>query len=681
MPDERGAVGIVFAIALVPIAGAIGGAVEYSRLNGLRAQAQAAADAAVLAVGAQPNASDSAKIAAATNMQAAAFGARPNVTLNAPQVTTLTAGSKWQVTVSGSAPTSFAKLVGVQSLNFSATAQAIIGSGVSATAPLEMAIALDNTGSMSANMADLKTAASNLVKAVLNGGGGAPRVSIVPYVATVNPGLTDATSVANYIDTKSVGPWNGSWFDSSWEYTQAGCTPSGGGGGGGGSGGAGGGGSGDARDILEILNPIRRMAQELFGITAAHADVTPATSPYTTSTWTSPDTGKTYTIPVGWVPVRASEGNGCDQLARPPLVSDYDLFHRILNPNTGLPVQWKGCVIAREGKEEQAWRNANWGTSEPAKTDYDVTDTPPSTSDDLSLFVPYFWPNELSISPFTWNPVAPGPYSPATQGFHNNYMVGKQIPSTWGWAMPPDDWEIGESLFTYDGSKAAIIQETPDASGYTYGPNAGCPDAVLRLTNDQTAALNKINGLTYWQSGGTIISEGLMWAWRTLSPNAPYKDGKAYGTAGVDKVIVLMTDGVNELIDNGNNATSLNTNNISDYSAYGYLGNNRMYDALPNPNTGGNGLHNYTDVAAFFDSRLLKACTNAKAAGVTIYTVVYNHAGFLTSAQQSTAQKIMQQCASATTKSYLATDAATLNAAFTTIGSSVGGATGLRLVR
>lgn len=97
-------------------------------------------------------------------------------------------------------------------MTFSATARATTN-GVTMVRPLEMALALDNTGSMSANMADLKQAAKTLVQTVMNGGGGGgARVSVVPYVAVVNPGLTDTASVANYIDTTAVNPWNGSWY-------------------------------------------------------------------------------------------------------------------------------------------------------------------------------------------------------------------------------------------------------------------------------------------------------------------------------------------------------------------------------------------------------------------------------------------------------------------------------------
>ncbi|MCC2104937.1 MAG: hypothetical protein KDJ20_13390, partial [Hyphomicrobiales bacterium] len=161
-----------------------------------------------------------------------------------------------------------------------------------------------------------------MVDAVMGAGGGAARVSVVPYVAVVNPGLTDAASVANYVDTTAVNPFNGIWYRD-WQVTQgAGCTPNwGGSSGGGSSGGAGSGGTGDARDILDILAPIRRMAQELFGVTPAYAaDVTANTvAPLTMQSWTSPATGRTYQLPMGFYALDANFPNNgaCDWFKQP----------------------------------------------------------------------------------------------------------------------------------------------------------------------------------------------------------------------------------------------------------------------------------------------------------------------------------------------------------------------------
>ncbi|MCB1541683.1 MAG: VWA domain-containing protein [Rhodoblastus sp.] len=696
--DRRGSVSIVFAVAAVPALALVGASIDYTRGTGMVVQAQAAADAAVLAAGAQAGATQAARQTVASNIASAYFGAAASklslvITESDNANDASIPPGYYQVTITGAMPTIAAKLVGKSTMKFSVVARAT-SNGVSNTKPLEMALALDNTGSMSGNMADLKAAAKTLVDTVMGSGGGAARVSVVPYVAVVNPGLTDATSVTNYIDTKMANPFNGVWQRGAWLTYTKNCSlywgpPSGGGGGGGGGGGAGSGGTGDARDIIDILKPIRHLAMELFGVSSAHAaDVTPNTiSPLTTKTWTSPQSGKTYTYPTGFQTVGkdiwgAYSTGGCDWLANPDTVSHYELFNRIKNPAGGTTT-WKGCVEARLSKSEQQWVNSNWGWGLTASKDYDISEDAPTTSDTASLYVPYFAPDEPDYSPYTWAYVAPGAYSSANQGFHNNYLKDGgylstsdqgSIPSTWNWTqLGQYDWGGGQYILKYDGkTNAAIIQETPDANGYTYGPNMGCPDPILRLTNDKATVTAKIDGLKYWQSGGTIISEGLAWAWRTLSPNKPFADGKAYATTGLQKVIVLMTDGVNELIDNANNASGYNSAHVSDYSAYGYLGGARVWNA--------NNIQTYAGFQTLMDNRLTAACTAAKNAGVIIYTVVFNHTGYLTSSQQSAAQNLLKNCASKTTYSYVATDSATLQSAFAAIAVSATSGT-LRLVQ
>ncbi len=678
--DQRGSVPVLFAVVAIPALGLVGAAVDYSRGAMTVAQARAAADAAVLAAGAQSAATQTTRQTIASNTATAYFGAIA-ASLNLTVVETDVSAGLYQVTISGYMPTIFSKILGRNAMYFSVASRATTN-GVTNSRPLEMALALDNTGSMSNNMADLKAAANTLVDTVMGAGGGAARVSVVPYVAVVNPGLTDATSVANYIDTTAQNPFNGVWQRGAWlTWGLASCSsPNWGPSGGGGSSGAGSGGSGDARDILDILKPIRHLAQELFGVASAHADTTPNTkAPFTTSNWTSPKSNKTYRTPSGFQTVAkdvwgAYSTGGCDWLANPATVSNYDLFGRVLTP-AGATVAWKGCVEARLSKSEQSWLNSNWGYAYAAAKDYDIGEDAPTTGDAASLYVPYFAPDEPDYSPYTWNAVAAGAYSASTQGFHNNYISDGSINSSWGWRALDSNlwWGAGQFILKYDGAtKAAIIQETPDSNGYTYGPNMGCPDPVLRLTNDKAAVTAKINGLKYWQSGGTIISEGLAWAWRTLSPNAPYADGKAYNTTGLQKAIVLMTDGVNELIDNANNASGYNTANVSDYSSYGYLGGARLWNA--------NNVQTYNGFNTLMNNRLLAACTAAKNAGVIIYTVVFNHTGYLTTQQQTDAQNLLKNCASKTSYSYVATDSTTLQNAFSSI--AVSATTGaLRLVQ
>ncbi len=131
-----------------------------------------------------------------------------------------------------------------------------------------------------------------------------------------------------------------------------------------------------------------------------------------------------------------------------------------------------------------------------------------------------------------------------------------------------------------------------------------------------------------------------------------------------------MTDGVDGLADNGNSTTSgSNSANISDYSAYGYLGGYRLgsVDGITQYGPVTNSTSPPTDLTTYFDNRLLQACTNAKKDGVTIYTVLFSANISATLAAHS--QAILQQCATTPTNAYMAADAVSLNQAFATIAT------------
>ncbi|MDP4594821.1 MAG: hypothetical protein NWT00_09740, partial [Beijerinckiaceae bacterium] len=139
------------------------------------------------------------------------------------------------------------------------------------------------------------------------------------------------------------------------------------------------------------------------------------------------------------------------------------------------------------------------------------------------------------------------------------------------------------------------------------GPNAGCDTpAVLPLTGDRTSLLTAINNQIAESS--TNVTAGFIWGWKTISPNGPYAalapdSIKPYGSEKNNKVIILMTDG----------DTSMSSSN---YSTFGYFRNERL-----GPKNGNNNFNDYLDAG------LNTACTNAKAAGVTIYTIAYGNGG------------------------------------------------------
>ena len=659
--NRSGSAALIFGLAFVPAMLTIGAAIDYSRMAYVRSKLQAATDEAALAAGSQPKRTQAERQAIATNKVLANLGSMASQ-LSVTVVETEPKAGVYRVNATAVLNNAIMKIANMPTATVSANTEASLTMG--SEAPVEMALALDNTGSMRNDMAALKDAAKTLVNNAMGNGGGKLRISVVPYVAAVNPGLTDLSMV----DTGASAPMTGLWFSWPWIAQDANCVPNWGGGGGGSSG-PGGGSSGDtagdARDFMNLIDPFRKIAGEFFGVSPAFAagalasGVTANTiPPLIVQNQKSSASGRTFGIPAGFSLVPRSSGTGgCDWLGGPGKVSHYELFQRTLGQN-GAPVRWKGCVEARASAIETS--NFWWGAGE----DLDVTDTPPVAGNAASLFTPYFWPDEPDYNWQSLSAATPGPFVVGTTTFHNNYLKDFAFPTSWNWKTKM--WESSRNILKYDGTtRAAIIKETaPD----TYGPNAACPEPLTRLTNSKGQVISAIEAMNFWYNGGTVISEGLTWAWRTLSPEKPFADGAPYSDKTTRKVIVLMTDGVNGLAENGNASAA----SISDYSAYGYLGGRRFSQ--------GNSVTTYAGLQTFLDNRLKKACENAKAKGVTIYTVMFNHNGFLSADQQAHSAALLSNCASKPENAFVATNSKALTDAFSNISVSAT-ATPLRITR
>jgi hypothetical protein len=158
---------------------------------------------------------------------------------------------------------------------------------------------------------------------------------------------------------------------------------------------------------------------------------------------------------------------------------------------------------------------------------------------------------------------------------------------------------------------------------------------VMPLTSDKTALLNKISGLA--AGGGTAGHLGTAWAWYTLSPNWsslwPSSTPAAYGTANLQKIAILMTDGEYN--------TQYDSNGISA---------NQNATSCPQAANG----------CSTNQARAL--CTAMKAQGIVIYTVGFDLGG------NQTAIDTLTQCATDPAKFYnAANDGSQLQQAFTDI--------------
>lgn len=192
------------------------------------------------------------------------------------------------------------------------------------------------------------------------------------------------------------------------------------------------------------------------------------------------------------------------------------------------------------------------------------------------------------------------------------------------------------------------------------GPNKYCvSQPLVRMQTTKTALKNRVNSLT--ATGTTNIHEGFMWGWRTISPNAPFADGRPYTESTNTKVIVLMTDGENTWYE------AANALNGSDYSAYGHYkhANGRLPPTHQNITTG-------SQARAAMDKLLLEACNAAKAKGVVIYTIAFSVNSDPIDAQGI---QLLKDCAATSpgdvSRYYAPNSQATLSQAFASIGNSI----------
>ena len=123
-----------------------------------------------------------------------------------------------------------------------------------------------------------------------------------------------------------------------------------------------------------------------------------------------------------------------------------------------------------------------------------------------------------------------------------------------------------------------------------YGPNLNCPrQPIVPLTSDEEFLLDSADNMT--AVGSTLGNFGMVWGWRVISPEEPFIEGSEYDDENWDKVILMMTDGVNTM------------SNV--YTAYG-ISSDHSIDA------------------GDLDDRFIDTCDNVKAAGILIYTVTFD---------------------------------------------------------
>jgi Flp pilus assembly protein TadG len=219
--SRAGNVAVIFGIAIVPIIGAVGAAVDYSMANSNRTSMQKALDATALALAKLMPLSQAQLDARGWEFFTASLGEmKVNIPKSGLVITTPIVG-KIHLVATGTYSPQISGIVGVQS--FPVAAQSEVQWGMK---KLELALALDNTGSMSSSnkMTELKKAAKNLLttlqKSVMKEGD--VKVSIIPFHKEVR------INVAGYSTTPNWQNLGSSWVRwDLWEAANGSCNKSG----------------------------------------------------------------------------------------------------------------------------------------------------------------------------------------------------------------------------------------------------------------------------------------------------------------------------------------------------------------------------------------------------------------------------------------------------------------------
>lgn len=228
--DRNGNVATMFALAIVPIIGFVGAAIDFGRAATLRTSLQAAIDSAALTLSKEAAGLTSAQLSQkATDYVTAQFN-RPEAKNLAITVSYATAPSKLTLGGSATVDTAFMKVLGIQKMDIGSSTTVQWG-----MSRLRVALVLDNTGSMasSGKMTALKTATKNLLTQLKNAAvtNGDIYVSIIPFSKAVNVGASNYNQ--SWIRWDLWDAANGSFSGgcNGWGWGNGGCSGWGAGGG------------------------------------------------------------------------------------------------------------------------------------------------------------------------------------------------------------------------------------------------------------------------------------------------------------------------------------------------------------------------------------------------------------------------------------------------------------------
>ena len=237
--SRRGNVAMIYALALIPLAGAAGAGLDYARAVVVRANMEEAIDSAALAIVSTTGLTN----AQMTTLAQQYFNAnyKTDASYGTPGPVAVTPGTQnLTISVTDNMPTTLVSVIGINTMPVQASTVVVWGQ-----LKLRVSLVLDNTGSMcepdsnpcpgdnnpNIKINALKTATTSLL-ALLKGAAvnaGDVKVAIVPFTVAVNVGAanyaaswmtwTDFDAVKPSTPSSNVGPnSNCPWTDGSQGY-------------------------------------------------------------------------------------------------------------------------------------------------------------------------------------------------------------------------------------------------------------------------------------------------------------------------------------------------------------------------------------------------------------------------------------------------------------------------------
>ncbi len=601
--DRGGNYAIAVVVGLVPLMGGLAMAVDYAELNRERQAVLNALDAAGIATARHivSGATDEAVIAYAKDFFEANLGPVNPADTNLSVVLPSNVGGGGTLKLSATlnyTPSFFPVFQDLMNRQANTTISSSAATEIRLKNTLEVALVLDNSGSMDYLGSDsgekritlLKTAAKQLVATLAEQAALIKQVDkpvqfgLVPFAASVNVG--PGMTAESWIDTSGISPIHHENFD--WT----------------------------------TIAEADKYAEKTAGVwykrgTGWGADENTILSRFSLfKDMQQVDSREWVATDKEWICTKYRWNGSCK--------SGYWKETGYWDETIGTFASWQGCVEARPYPHNVSDTTPDAGVSELGA----IYGTPET------LFVPMFAPDEAGDRWETEDDSSPDNFS---------------APNNW-WNDGTED--ASAQTRQKNMTKYFDVRPYGASSSYGTGPNYSCTTKPITPLTDVTTEVgmatitDAIDAMS--PSGATNVPEGLAWGWRVVSGGAPYTEGRADSEKGNDKIVIVLTDGVNTYYTPGSLGYSDSATNRSTYSAYGYAG--QGYDGTGTSRlfmgTSGLGVYdysngNYTDA---LNQQMEAVCSNAKAAGMTLMTVSLDLS--TSNANENEAIQALKSCAS-----------------------------------